>query len=101
MSSVRSSAAAREAAKLMAVVVLPTPPFWLATAIIRAIQCSPGLVGRARVVAEGGGYKAQKQGSHGGGVWMFYVEQREGYATSRVSVPRGTWKSGTRELEAG
>src|SRR5260370_35178247 len=30
-----TSAAAKEAARLMAVVVLPTPPFWLATAITR------------------------------------------------------------------
>src|SRR6266403_34765 len=29
-----TSAAASEAARLMAVVVLPTPPFWLATAMI-------------------------------------------------------------------
>src|SRR5271156_2060595 len=34
-SSVLTSAAASEAARLMAVVVLPTPPFWLATAMIR------------------------------------------------------------------
>src|ERR1700687_4443174 len=33
--SVLTSAAAREAARLMAVVVLPTPPFWLATAMTR------------------------------------------------------------------
>src|SRR4029077_2358183 len=32
------SAAARQAAKFTAVVVFPTPPFWLATAIIRAKQ---------------------------------------------------------------
>src|SRR5580698_4109595 len=37
-SRVLTSAAAREAAKLMAVVVLPTPPFWLATAITRPIK---------------------------------------------------------------
>src|SRR4029077_142677 len=29
----RTSAAAKEAARLMAVVVFPTPPFWFATAI--------------------------------------------------------------------
>src|SRR5271154_6709845 len=34
--SVDCSAAARHAAKLTAVVVFPTPPFWFATAIIRA-----------------------------------------------------------------
>ena len=34
-SRVGTSAAASDAAKLMAVVVLPTPPFWLATAITR------------------------------------------------------------------
>src|ERR1039458_6426153 len=34
-SNVLTSAAASEAARLMAVVVLPTPPFWLATAMTR------------------------------------------------------------------
>src|ERR1017187_1536018 len=34
-SNVLTSAAANEAARLMAVVVLPTPPFWLATAMTR------------------------------------------------------------------
>src|SRR3954468_15101748 len=34
MSSVRRSAAARLAARFTAVVVLPTPPFWLAMAMI-------------------------------------------------------------------
>src|SRR5271167_2576021 len=36
--NVLTSAAASEAARLMAVVVLPTPPFWLATAIMRPID---------------------------------------------------------------
>src|SRR5260370_30998590 len=36
-SSVFTSAAAKDAARLMAVVVLPTPPFWLATAMTRPI----------------------------------------------------------------
>src|ERR1700749_4024298 len=36
--SVFTSAAANDAARLMAVVVLPTPPFWLATAITRPIE---------------------------------------------------------------
>src|SRR5580704_12585268 len=35
--NVLTSAAAREAARLMAVVVFPTPPFWLATAMTRPI----------------------------------------------------------------
>src|SRR5438067_13942719 len=39
-SSTGTSAAARDAAKLMAVVVLPTPPFWLATAMIFAMSCA-------------------------------------------------------------
>src|SRR3989304_5148243 len=37
-SSVRLSAAARHAARFIAVVVLPTPPFWLVTAITRATR---------------------------------------------------------------
>ena len=36
-SNVRFSAAAREAARFTAEVVLPTPPFWLAMAMTRAI----------------------------------------------------------------
>src|SRR5580698_7700671 len=40
-SRVLTSAAAKEAARLMAVVVLPTPPFWLATAITRPINHIP------------------------------------------------------------
>ena len=36
MSRVGCSAAARQAAKFTAVVVFPTPPFWFATAMIRA-----------------------------------------------------------------
>src|SRR5438445_11835931 len=39
-SRVFTSAAANDAAKLMAVVVLPTPPFWLATAIIFPMSCA-------------------------------------------------------------
>src|ERR1700733_1923341 len=38
-SSVFTSAAAKDAARLMAVVVLPTPPFWLATAMTRPMDC--------------------------------------------------------------
>src|SRR6185503_15387914 len=38
--STRFSAAARLAARLMAVVVFPTPPFWFATAMIRPRQSS-------------------------------------------------------------
>src|SRR5262249_40073593 len=37
-SSVLTSAAAKDEARLMAVVVLPTPPFWLATAITRPMS---------------------------------------------------------------
>ena len=36
ISSTRSPTAARAVARLIAVVVLPTPPFWLATAMMRA-----------------------------------------------------------------
>src|SRR6185312_5607614 len=46
MSSVRCSAAASEAARLTAVVVFPTPPFWLAIAMTRVT----GLVQDGRYV---------------------------------------------------
>jgi hypothetical protein len=38
MRKVLTSAAANDAARLIAVVVLPTPPFWLATAMTRPIR---------------------------------------------------------------
>lgn len=37
MSSVRYAIAAKQAAKFTVVVVLPTPPFWFATAMIFAM----------------------------------------------------------------
>src|ERR1700732_3271279 len=46
--SVLTSAAASEAARLMAVVVLPTPPFWLATAMTRPMILSVALL-RVRI----------------------------------------------------
>src|SRR5208282_188189 len=48
-SSVLTSAAASEAARLMAVVVLPTPPFWLATAMTRPMILLSFLVLRDRI----------------------------------------------------
>src|ERR1700736_4703264 len=54
------SAAARQAARFTAVVVLPTPPFWFATAMIRA-KYSPESENLAKA----------SQGSK-----MFHVEQR-------------------------
>ena len=42
MSRLFTSAAANYAAKLMAVVVLPTPPFWLATAMTHPMIFVPG-----------------------------------------------------------
>ena len=41
ISSTRRWVAASEAARLTAVVVFPTPPFWLATAMIRFIDLKP------------------------------------------------------------
>src|ERR1700731_2834387 len=54
------SAVARQAARFTAVVVLPTPPFWFATAMIRA-KYSPESENLAKV---------------GRGCKMFHVEQR-------------------------
>src|SRR5260370_31800431 len=44
MTSTRCSAAASAVARLTAVVVLPTPPFWLATAMMRARRMTSGRV---------------------------------------------------------
>jgi hypothetical protein len=43
MISVRLSATAKDAPRLMAVVVFPTPPFWFAMAMIRDIWTNQGL----------------------------------------------------------
>ena len=42
MTSTRLFRAASEAARLTVVVVLPTPPFWLATAMMFALMCFAG-----------------------------------------------------------
>ena len=41
MRSTRRLVAASEAERLTAVVVLPTPPFWFVTAMIRFIRSNP------------------------------------------------------------
>ena len=53
MTSTRKPACANEAARLTAVVVLPTPPFWFATVMIRGAAGlgSVGAVRRAARVA--------------------------------------------------
>src|SRR4029077_4322003 len=55
----RRPAAASAVAKLIAVVVLPTPPFWLATAIIRARRAAILARGSASAVAMLTGYLLQ------------------------------------------
>src|SRR5439155_13839319 len=57
--SVRRPAAASAVAKLMAVVVLPTPPFWLATAMMRARRTATLARGSASAVAMLTGYLLQ------------------------------------------
>src|SRR5690242_3237340 len=49
--SVRWSAAARQDARFTAVVVFPTPPFWFATAMIRANPRSPKSAAHLDLVA--------------------------------------------------
>src|SRR5439155_21741040 len=57
--SVRRPAAASAVAKLMAVVVLPTPPFWLATATMRARRTATTARGSASAAAMLTGYLLQ------------------------------------------
>ena len=68
-SRTRRSASASEAARLMAVVVLPTPPFWLATATIFA-HCQIVTVTSRKGPARAGGRRIPEAGSglkaHGG-----------------------------------
>src|SRR5271167_3771347 len=51
MTRTRCPTAANAVARLIAVVVLPTPPFWLATATIRARRMTGSGRGRASTVA--------------------------------------------------
>src|SRR6516162_3318874 len=55
----RCPAAANAVARLIAVVVLPTPPFWLATATIRARRATGTIRGRTSAAARFTGYLLQ------------------------------------------
>src|SRR5215213_10692867 len=70
MTSVRFSATARQAPRLMAVVVLPTPPFWFAMAMMRD---TPSLYagGGEGGLGESTGAVALRPETGGG---MFHVE---------------------------
>src|SRR5437773_8316887 len=59
MTRMRWPAAASAVAKLIAVVVLPTPPFWLATATMRARRTATRARGSASAVAMLTGYLLQ------------------------------------------
>src|ERR1700730_5157272 len=59
MTRMRWPAAANAVAKLIAVVVLPTPPFWLATATMRARRTATTARGNASAVAMLTGYLLQ------------------------------------------
>ena len=81
MIRVRFSEAAREAPKFTAVVVLPTPPFWLVMATIRAKKKSPS--GNANLTEH---FLSMQYVSRGtiqmsAGIRMFHVERfpRDGY----------------------
>src|ERR1043166_7915161 len=64
-----TSAAAKEAARLMAVVVFPTPPFWLATAMTCPMRFLR--VGRSALLT-----LAKDRRMRNAAKWcMFYVEQ--------------------------
>lgn len=68
-------AAARQAERLTAVVVFPTPPFWLATAMIRAKANPPD---------------SENLAKHDFGCKMFHVEQLE--AVEKLgNRPKATW----------
>src|ERR1035437_9638330 len=84
-SNVLTSAAASEAARLMAVVVLPTPPFWLATAMTRPMILFSVCCGSEYANASG---KAMPD------FWamrrVFHVEHFARFLTFMQCVPRGT-----------
>src|SRR3984957_5058013 len=95
MSSVFTSAAAKDAARLMAVVVLPTPPFWLATAITRPIDCRGARAVR-RIVRfafrKQGRTVVHKKNLCAKRVPMFRAEHFE----RAINVPRGTLREKVR-----
>jgi hypothetical protein len=78
MRSVGCSTAARQAARLTAVVVFPTPPFWLATAMIRAKRDpQPG----------------ENLAKPMGGCKMFHVEQLGAVQKPEIPRVRSTWNT--------
>ena len=93
MSRVGCSAAARQAAKFTAVVVFPTPPFWFATAIIRAKRflASENL---AKPASRCKMFHVEQQ--LGGGIVprtleLFHVEHSVVFGRGEIElVPRGT-----------
>src|SRR5687768_10850296 len=54
MQRMRRPSSARAPARLIAVVVFPTPPFWLAIAITLVTRTSPRIIDRARRAVQGG-----------------------------------------------
>ena len=66
MTSTRRPCSASAAATLTAVVVLPTPPFWLATANTRAGRARPGLLPHVHHVHGGGRLAGDRRVEFGG-----------------------------------
>src|SRR5688572_16992612 len=71
MTSVLRSATARHAPRFIAVVVLPTPPFWLAIAMIR-----PTCPSRSGELPRGRNITRAQLSSPANAEEMFHVEQR-------------------------
>jgi hypothetical protein len=71
---VGTSAAASDAAKLMAVVVLPTPPFWLATAITRPMSSAENRLANSEYARRRAGLNLNLLCKRKNPVKMFHVE---------------------------
>src|SRR3954471_7128751 len=89
ISRVFTSAAANDEARLMAVVVFPTPPFWLATAITRPIQFLENHRDERSIVRLNAGRNAQ---------FTFSKQSCSKLVCNSRSVPRGTLRKTLEEL---
>src|SRR6266851_2107840 len=92
--SVGWSAAARHAARLTAVVVLPTPPFWLATAMMRA-KVPPAGEKLAKDLDRCKMFHVERRER----IWILFDRLKSQSIQRDWDVPRGTLLSGVNVLQ--
>src|SRR5690606_28845197 len=85
----RSPIAASAVARLMAVVVLPTPPFWLAIVIIRVIPAALNASGRSQLICAASWILRESRfpDRRRCGVLTDRIARRHGFLPPRVGNP--------------